>query len=132
MAERRGRRIAGSLSRGAFTLEPARPLLFRVISRALAGIFCAVAGAAGITVWHMQRADAQPDRCVAAPVDENLQHTELARTRLALAEESAARAAVQVSADHAAAEVARLSAELRFLRGQSGGRPAAQSATPRR
>ena len=66
------------------------------------------------------------------PVDENLQHTELARTRLALAEESAARAAVQVSADHAAAEVARLSAELRFLRGQSGGRPAAQSATPRR
>lgn len=118
MAEHRDRRLAGHLSQGSFTLEPTRPLLLRVMGRALVCAFCAVAGAAGITVWHAQHGGLQPDQCSAAPVDDNLQQTELARTRLALAEESAARAAVQVSADQAAAEAARLTGELRFLRGQ--------------
>ncbi|SDR24833.1 hypothetical protein SAMN05443245_3911 [Paraburkholderia fungorum] len=127
MAERRGRRIADSLSQGDFTLERTRPPLFRAMLRALVCVFCAVAGAVGITAWHAYRADLPPQPCVALPVDENQQQTELARARLALAEESAARAAVQTSADKAAAEVARLAAELRFLRGQSGG----QSASPR-
>jgi hypothetical protein len=119
------------LSQAAFTLERTRPPLFRVMVRALVCVFCAVAGAVGITAWHAQRASQPPEQCVAPPVDETRQQTELARARLALAEESAARAAVQTSADNAAAEVARLSAELRFLRGQSGGRTAAQSAPPR-
>jgi hypothetical protein len=60
-----------------------------------------------------------PARCAPASVDEGQQQTELARARLALAQESAARAAVQKSADSAAADVARLNVELQFLRGQS-------------
>jgi len=44
---------------------------------------------------------------------------ELERTRLALAQESTARAAVQKTADASAAEVRRLNTELLFLRGQS-------------
>ena len=44
---------------------------------------------------------------------------ELERTRLALAQESTARAAVQKAADASAAEVGRLNTELLFLRGQS-------------
>lgn len=131
MAERRGRRIADRLSQGAFTLERTRPPLLRAILRTLVCVFCAVAGAVGITAWHAYRASQPPQLCVAPPVDENQQQTELARARLALAGESAARAAVQTSADKAAAEVARLGAELRFLRGQGGGRAAAQDASPR-
>jgi hypothetical protein len=131
MAERQGRRTADTLSRAVFTLERARPPLFRVMVRAVVCVFCAVAGAVGMTAWHAHRANLPPEPCIAPPVDQTRQQTELARARLALAEESAARAAVQTSADHAIAEVARLSDELRFLRGQSGGRLAAQSASPR-
>ena len=47
----------------------------------------------------------------------------LTRARLALAQESAARAAVQKAADGAAAEVTRINAELQFLRGHSRGLP---------
>lgn len=131
MAERRGRRCADSLSQGVFTLERTRAPLLRAMLRALACVFCAVAGAGGITAWHAHRANLPPQPCIAPPVDENQQQTELARARLALAEESAARAAVQSSADQAAAEVARLGAEVRFLRGQGGGRAAAQDSSPR-
>jgi len=44
---------------------------------------------------------------------------ELERTRLALAQESAARAAVQKAADASAADASRLNSEMLFLRGQS-------------
>ncbi|WP_341272033.1 hypothetical protein [Paraburkholderia ginsengiterrae] len=67
-----------------------------------------------------------------APVDESAQQKELIRARLALAQESAARAVVQKTADSAAADVARLNAEVQFLRGQSKGRSLAQDAAPRR
>lgn len=72
------------------------------------------------------------EQCTPAPIDEATRQTELIRARLALAQESAARAAVQKAADGAAAEVARLSAELQFLRGQGKGRPAATAEAPRR
>jgi hypothetical protein len=49
-----------------------------------------------------------------------------------LAQESAARAAVQKTADSAAADVARLGNELQFLRGQSKTTPRAQAAATRR
>ncbi len=77
--------------------------------------------------WYAQRAGVSNGSCAPTPVDAGGKQTELARTRLALAEESAARAAVQRSADSAAADVARLSAELQFLRGQSKGRVPAAS-----
>jgi hypothetical protein len=132
MVERRGRRIANGLSQRAFTLEPARPPLFRAMVRTLVCALCAVAGAAGISAWHAQRGDMPAAQCIPASVDENQLQTELARTRLALAAESAARVAVQATADSAAAEVARLTTELRFLRGQSGSRSAAPGASSRR
>ena len=53
----------------------------------------------------------------AEPLDDSLR-LELARTRLALEQEAAARAAVQQLADASAAEARRLGEELRFLRGQ--------------
>lgn len=71
-------------------------------------------------------------RCTVAPVDETAQQKELIRARLALAEESAARAVVQKTADSAAADVARLNAEVQFLRGQSKGRPPGPGGAPRR
>ena len=49
-----------------------------------------------------------------------------------LAQETAARNAVQNAADSAATEVARLNAELQLLRGQSKGRTSASAETARR
>ncbi|RKE39770.1 hypothetical protein B0G76_6219 [Paraburkholderia sp. BL23I1N1] len=119
MAERRFSRDAGSLTHRAYVLQPARSLVLRVTLWVLACALSAAGGAAAIATWHAQRAGTPADQCNAAPVDEEREQTELARTRLALAQESAARAAVQKTADGAAADVARLNAELQFLRGQS-------------
>jgi hypothetical protein len=83
-----------------------------------------VLGAAALAGWDAHRAGMPPGRCAPEPIDEGQQQTELARARLALAQESAARAAVQKSADSAAADVARLNVELQFLRGQSKTQPA--------
>lgn len=124
-SDRRVTRVADGLSQRAYTLQPARPLGFRVIVWAVACLLSAVAGAAALTVWHAQRAGMPASQCTVAPVDEGKQQTELARARLALAEESATRAAVQKTADSAAADVAQLNAELQFLRGQSKTSPAA-------
>jgi len=86
------------------------------------GVLCAGAGAALVTAWQAKRAGMPPAQCTVAPVDEDAQQKALIRARLALAEESAARAVVQKTADDAAAEVARLNAQLQFLRGQNRGR----------
>ncbi|KAE8759602.1 MULTISPECIES: hypothetical protein [Paraburkholderia] len=132
MVERRFSRDAGSLTHRAYTLQPTRPLVLRV---ALWGLVCALSaagGAASVVVWQAQRAGTPAEQCNAAPVDVDSEQTELARARLALAQESAARAAVQKTADAAAADVARLNAELQFLRGQSKTKPPAQTGAPRR
>ena len=119
MAERRFSRDAGSLAHRAYTLQPARPLVLRVTRWVLVCALGAAVGSAAVVAWHAQRAGAPVDQCSAAPIDETADQAELARTRLALAQESAARAAVQKTADSAAPDVARLNAELQFLRGQS-------------
>lgn len=124
-ASRRVARAAYALSRRVYTLQPARPLAVRAAAWVLACTLSAVAGAAALTAWQAQRAGIAHEPCTVEPVNEGTQQTELARTRLALAQESAARAAVQRSADSAAADVARLTAELQFLRGQSKTQPAA-------
>ncbi|MFM0200882.1 hypothetical protein PQR53_13530 [Paraburkholderia fungorum] len=125
MVERRFPRDAGSLSQRVYTLQPARPLVARVIQWAVVCALGAAGGTAATVAWHAQRSGTAVDQCNAAPVDEGSEQTELARTRLALAQESAARAAVQKTADGAAADVARLNAELQFLRGQSKTKPPA-------
>ncbi|MFM0075850.1 hypothetical protein PQQ86_32315 [Paraburkholderia sediminicola] len=132
MVERRFSRDAGSLTHRAYTLQPTRPLFLRVATWAIVCVLSAAGGAAAIAAWHMQRADTSADQCNAAPVDADSEQTELARARLALAQESAARAAVQKTADGAAADVARLNAELQFLRGQSKTKPLVQTGAPRR
>jgi hypothetical protein len=131
MVNRRSPREVNSLSHRAYTLQPTRPLALRVTVWALVCVFCAAAGAAAVTAWHARRAGMSPEQCSPAPVDEGARQTELTRARLALAEESAARAAVQKTADRAASEVARLNAELQFLRGQSKTRAPAQTVAPR-
>jgi hypothetical protein len=118
-------RVAHALSRRAYTLQPERPLAVRASMWAGACVLGAVVGAASLAAWHAQRAAVPEGQCTPEPVDEGKQQTELARTRLALAQESAARAAVQKTADSAAAEVARLDAEVRFLRGQGDAQSAA-------
>jgi hypothetical protein len=132
MVERRFSRDAGSLTRRAYTLQPTRPLVLRVTAWLLVCALSAAGGAAAVVAWYAQRPGIRADRCNAAPVDEGREQTELARTRLALAQESAARAAVQKTADGAAADVARLSAEVQFLRGQSKTKPPAQTEAARR
>lgn len=124
MVDRHFSRDAGSLSRGAYTLRPARSLRFRVTVWAAACALCAGSGASAVKLWHARHAGAQQEQCIAAPMDEATKQSELTRARLALEQESAARTAVQNTADKATAEVARLNAELLFLRGQSKGRAA--------
>ncbi|WP_434111728.1 hypothetical protein [Paraburkholderia caffeinilytica] len=132
MVERRFSRDADNLTHRAYTLQPARPLVLRVTVWVLVCALSAAGGAAAVAAWHTQRPGRTADPCNAAPVDAGREQTELARTRLALAQESAARAAVQKTADGAAADVARLNAEAQFLRGQSKTKPPAQAGAPRR
>ena len=131
MAERRFSRDAGSLTHRAYTLQPTRPLGLRVAMWAIVCVLSAAGGAASVAAWHAQRAATPAEQCNAAPDDADSEQAELARARLALAQESAARAAVQKTADGAAADVARLNAELQFLRGQSKTKPPAQAGAPR-
>jgi hypothetical protein len=115
---RRITRVTGALSGRGYTLQPVRPLAVRVAMWSAVCMFSAMLGAAALAGWNAQRAGVPACRCAPEPIDESRQQTELARTRLALAQELAARAAVQKTADSASADVARLNAELRFLRGQ--------------
>ncbi len=132
MADRHSPRDAGSLTQRAYTLRPVRSLGFRATVWAVVCVLCAAAGAAAMAAWHARRAAMPPAQCTVAPIDEDARQQELIRARLALAQESAARAVVQKTADSAAADVARLNAELLFLRGQNKGRPAGQAEAPRR
>ena len=132
MVERRFSRHAGSLTHRAHTLQPTRPLVLRVALWWLVCALSAAGDAASVVAWQAQRAGTPAEQCNAAPVDVDSEQTELARARLALAQESAARAAVQQTADGAAADVARLNAELQFLRGQSKTKSPAQTGAPRR
>lgn len=127
MADRRFTRDAGRLAQRAYTLRPARSLGLRMAVWVVVGMLCACAGAAGFALWQAKRAGVPLAPCGALSVDEPARQAELTRARLALSEQSAARAAVQKTADGAMAEVARLNAELQFLRSQSKGRPTAQS-----
>ncbi|MEC5408203.1 hypothetical protein VOM14_21870 [Paraburkholderia sp. MPAMCS5] len=122
MAEPVFTRDARALTQGVYTLRPARRLRFRIAVWALAGALSAAAGAGAVIAgkpYLLRRAGMPLTQCAPASVDQTAGQTELARTRLALQQESAARAAVQKTADSAAAEVARLDGELQFLRGQS-------------
>jgi hypothetical protein len=123
MADRRFSRDAGRLTQRAYTLQPARSPGFRAALWVLVCALSAAGGAAAVVAWHAQRAGTPAVQCTAAPADEGSEQRELARARLALAQESVARAAVQKTADGAAADVARLNAELQFLRGQSKAKP---------
>ncbi|MFP3562114.1 hypothetical protein SB861_67675, partial [Paraburkholderia sp. SIMBA_049] len=69
--------------------------------------------------------------CHAAPVPPDVVQAELERTRLALAQETAARGAVQKTADSAAAEVARLTSQLQFLQGRGKTKAASATASSR-
>jgi hypothetical protein len=117
MVDLRLTRAAGSLAQGAYALQPVRS---RAVRAAIwAGVCaCSVVVGAAAMYGYRQRADALVGQCAGAPVSADGAQTGLERTRLALAQESTARAAVQKTADAAAAEVSRLNAELLFLRGQ--------------
>ncbi len=132
MADRHFSRDAGRLTHRLCTLQPARSLLFRVTLWASICVPCAAAGAAAHILWQAHRAGLPPQPCTSLSVDDNTTQTELSRARLALQQEQAARAAVQKAADGAAAEAARLDAELKFLRGQDKGPPSAAAEKTRR
>ena len=110
-------RDAGSLTQRAYTLQPVRSRTARVAI--WAGVLaCGVAVGAAATRWCDSRHASVPAGCARLPVSPDAAQAELERTRLALAQESTARANVQKTADASAAEVSRLNTELLFLRGQ--------------
>ncbi|CAD6536789.1 hypothetical protein LMG28727_03385 [Paraburkholderia kirstenboschensis] len=133
-------RDADALTRRAYTLAPVRSVRFRIAAWALVCALSALAGGAAVVIGEARRAGGPLTQCLPAAVDRSAEQIELARARLALAQELAARAAVQKAADSAAADVARLNDELQFLRGQKRTAPImrthpqthAQTATTRR
>jgi len=118
MVDLRSTRDAGSLTQRVYALQPVRSRAVRVAL--WAGVCaCSVALGAAAMGWYATQRAALPAPCASAPVSADGVQAELERTRLALAQESTARAAVQKAADASAAEVGRLNTELLFLRGQS-------------
>ncbi|MDM0084287.1 hypothetical protein QTI17_27160 [Variovorax sp. J31P179] len=118
---RRGGARTDRLATGGYAPRPVRSLSARAAIGALACASCLAVGAAAAT-WQARQGAAAPPPCVAPPPSEDLVQAELARTRLALAQEESARLALQKTADEAAAEVTRLRTELSFLRGQGAKR----------
>jgi len=129
-------RRADALTRRAYALAPARSARFRIAVWALVCTLSALAGGAGVVIGETRGSGRPLTQCPPASDDQRAEQIELARARLALAQESAARAAVQKTADNAAADVARLNEELQFLRGQKRSalptQPLAQTAASRR
>ncbi|MFL9941211.1 hypothetical protein [Paraburkholderia graminis] len=123
MADRFLSRDASRVAHGAYALAPVRPLRVRIVVWTLVCALSALAGAAAVIAADAWRAGLPLRQCLPVPADKSAEETELARARLALAQESAARASVQKTADSAAAEVARLNDQLQFLRGQSRAAP---------
>lgn len=117
MVDLRLTRASGSLAQGAYALQPVRS---RAVRAAICAGMCAcsVVVGGGAMYGYKQRADTLVSHCASAPASADGAQTELERTRLALEQESTARAAVQKTADAATAEVSRLNAQLLFLRGQ--------------
>ncbi|MDM0106772.1 hypothetical protein QTH97_17635 [Variovorax sp. J22R24] len=112
---------ASRLATRRYAPQPVRSFAARVATSALLCAACLAAGAAAMT-WHAQRNAVDAAPCPPPPSDELVQ-AELARTELALAQQEAARAALQKTATASAAEVSRLETELRFLRGQRAKKP---------
>ncbi|MGA7776911.1 MAG: hypothetical protein WCA85_04275 [Paraburkholderia sp.] len=117
MVDLRLTRAAGNLAQRAYTLQPVRSRAVRAAIWAGVWVCSGVVGAAAMYAY-LQHADALASHCTSAPVTADGAQTELERSRLALEQESTARAAVQKTADVATAEVSRLNAQLMFLRGQ--------------
>jgi hypothetical protein len=116
MAERRGfARFRPDATR-AYTLQPVRSRFARLVV-VLAWTAAAAASGAGVAVWAL--GPKVPAYCPDSSPE--ALHAELADARLKLEQERAARAALQKSADSAQAEVAKLKADLLFLRNQRGG-----------
>jgi hypothetical protein len=116
MAERRRFARTRPSATRAYTLQPVRSRV-ALLSVALAWTVAAAASGAGMVAWALgPKAPAHcPDNSPEAL------HAELGEARLKLEQERAARAALQQSADSAQATVAKLEAELLFLRGHHGG-----------
>ncbi|RFU45053.1 hypothetical protein [Paraburkholderia sp. DHOC27] len=110
-------RPAGGLAQGSYALQPVRSRVARV---AVWCAICAVSvGVGAAAMYGYQRhVQMRRDACVSTPLAADGTQAELERTRLALAQESTARAAVQKTADAATAEASRLNAQLLFLRDQ--------------
>lgn len=113
-------RDVGGVAQRTYALRPVRSRTLRAV---IWTTVCAssVAAGAGAMYWHARSTEPSSAACVSAPgvpVSPDDAQAELERTRLALAQETAARVAVQKSADASAAEVSRLNTELLFLRGQ--------------
>ncbi|WP_233867797.1 hypothetical protein [Paraburkholderia adhaesiva] len=100
----------------AYTLQPVRSKVAR-LGVALAWTVVAAASGATVAVWAL--VPKGPAHCPATSPD--ALHAELADAQLKLEQERAARAALQKSADSAQATVAKLEADLVFLRSQRGG-----------
>lgn len=83
----------------------------------MACVACLALGAAA-AIGYLQQ-PVLPTPCLSEPTADDSVRLELTRTRLALEQEAAARAAVQQTADASAAEARRLNEELRFLRSQA-------------
>ena len=111
-------RSFGRLTQHAYELQPHRSRIAGFGRWVIVCAACLALGAAAAIGYtqHQQQLLCTP--CVAEPTDDSVR-LELTRTRLALEQEAAARAAVQETADASAAEARRLSEELRFLRSQA-------------
>ncbi|RQH01137.1 hypothetical protein [Paraburkholderia dinghuensis] len=116
MAKRRRFARASPDATRAYTLQPVRSKVAR-LSMALAWTIAASASGAAVAVWAL--APKAQAHCPESSPD--ALHAELADAQLKLEQERAARAALQKSADSAQAAVARLEADLVFLRSQRGG-----------
>jgi hypothetical protein len=121
-------RIAMRLATLAHAPQPVRTGILRLVATAMVGIAC-LAGGAAVATWHAQgraaaaaaavvRGTAAAAADMAPEVAQTRLQAELTRARLALAQSESARAALQASADAAAADLTRLETEMRFLRAQ--------------
>ncbi|MFC5428858.1 hypothetical protein ACFPTO_08610 [Paraburkholderia denitrificans] len=104
----------GTHTTRAYTLQPVRSRLARW-SVALVWTVAAAAAGAGAAVWALGQ-DAPDDRPGASP---DALHAELADMQLKLEQARAVSAALQESADSAQADIAKLQADLMFLRSHS-------------
>jgi hypothetical protein len=124
MANRTADRMASSTARARavtrhdYALQPVRSRVARFLIWTTACVLFAASGAAAMAFVGGQRVLWRDVPCVAVTPKEASGDDTLDRARLALAQESASRAAVQKSADTLAAEVGQLKAQVLFLQGQ--------------